>query len=181
MDALKAIQTRRSIRKYTKQPIEKEKIEILLKAAMSAPSAGDLQPWDFIVITQREKIKEIRQVHRYAKPLEGAPLCIIVCGALGRKRVWTNKLRKLLRIRYTYWVLACAAAVENMLIAAHAIGLGAVWIGIYPEQDRIRYISNMFGLPRNIRPMAVISIGYPAQVRDPVDRFNEGYIHWEKW
>lgn len=127
-EAIKNIITRRSIRQYTKQSVEKDKIEILLKAAMSAPSAGNQQPWDFIVVIQKEIIKKVRQVSQarsYAAPLEGAPLCIIVCGNLQKERYPGN------------WILDCSAATENMLLASHAIGLGAVWIGIYPEQDRI--------------------------------------------
>lgn len=181
MDALKAIQTRRSIRKYTEQPIEREKIEILLKAAMSAPSAGNQQPWDFIVVTEKETINKVRQVHRHAGPLEGAPLCIIICGNLQKEKLWASKLHKIFKIKPKYWVLDCSAATENILLAAHAIGLGAVWIGIYPGQDRMRYISRIFGLPRHIKPMAVISIGYPAEEKGPTDRFIDTNVHWEKW
>ena len=171
-EAIKNIMTRRSIRKYTGQSVEKDKIEILLKAAMSAPSAGNQQPWDFIVVTQKGIIKEVRQVSQarpYAAPLESAPLCIIVCGNLQKERYPGN------------WILDCSAATENMLLVAHAIGLGAVWIGIYPEQDRMEYISRMFNLTENIKPMAVISIGYPAEKEGPADRFIDTNVHWEKW
>ena len=168
-EVVKNIMTRRSIRKYTGQSVEKEKIEILLKAAMSAPSAGNQQPWDFIVITQKEIIKKVRQASPYAAPLEGAPLCIIVCAGLQKERFPGN------------WVLDCSAATENILLAAHAIGLGAVWIGIYPEQDRMKYLSRIFNLSGNIKPMAVISIGYPAEEKGPADRFIEANVHWEKW
>jgi len=168
-EAIKNIMTRRSIRKYTGQSVEKEKIEILLKAAMSAPSAGNQQPWDFIVVIQKEIIKKVRQASPYAAPLEGAPLCIIVCADLQKERFPGN------------WVLDCSAATENILLAAHAIGLGAVWIGIYPEQDRMKYLSRIFDLPENIKPMAVISIGYPAEEKDPADRFIDTSVHWERW
>jgi ribonuclease P protein component len=168
-EAIKNIITRRSIRKYTEQSVEREKIEKLLKAAMSAPSAGNQQPWDFIVVTQKEIIKNVRQASPYAAPLEGAPLCIIVCADLQKERFPGN------------WVLDCSAATENILLAAHAIGLGAVWIGIYPEQDRMKYISRIFNLSGNIKPMAVISIGYPAEEKGPADRFIDTNVHWEKW
>ena len=168
-EAIKNIMTRRSIRKYTGQSVEKEKIEILLKAAMSAPSAGNQQPWDFIAITQKEVIKKVRQASPHAGPLEGAPLCIIVCVNLQKERYPGN------------WVLDCSAATENILLAAHAISLGAVWIGIYPEQDRMKYLSRIFDLPENIKPMAVISIGYPAEEKGPADRFTDTNVHWEKW
>lgn len=168
-EGIKNIMTRRSIRKYTEQSIEREKIEILLKSAMSAPSADNQQPWDFIIVTQREIISKVRQASPYATPLEGAPLCIIVCADLQKERIPGN------------WMLDCSAATENILLAAHAIGLGAVWIGIYPEQDRMKYISRMFNLPKNIKPMAVISIGYPAEKKGPADRFIDTNVHWEKW
>ena len=181
MDALKAIKTRRSIRKYTEQSVEREKVEILLRAAMAAPSAGNQQPWDFIVVTQKGIINRVSRAHRYAKLLKGAPLCIIVCGNTQKERASASRLRKIFPRKSKYWVLACAAATENILLAAHAIGLGAVWIGIYPEQNPMRYISRIFGLPKSIKPMAAISIGYPAEEKDAVDRFMETNVHWEKW
>lgn len=168
-EAIKNIMTRRSIRKYTGQSVEKEKIKILLKAAMSAPSAGNQQPWDFIVITQKEIIKKVRQASPHAGPLKDAPLCIIVCVDLQKERYPGN------------WVLDCSAATENILLAAHAIGLGAVWLGAYPEQDRMEYISRIFNLQENIKPMAVISIGYPAEKKCPADRFTDTNVHWGKW
>ena len=181
MDTLKAIQTRRSIRKYIERSVEKEKVEILLRAAMAAPSAGNQQPWDFIAITQKEIINRVSRAHRYAKLLEGAPLCIIVCGNTLKERTTTSRLRKVFPRKSKYWVLACAAATENILLSAHAMGLGAVWIGIYPEQKCMRYISRIFGLPKIIKPMAAISIGYPGEEKGPADRFNNINIHWEKW
>lgn len=178
---IKNIMTRRSIRKYTEHPVEREKIEILLKAAMSAPSAGNQQPWDFIVVAQKEIINKVRQASRYAAPLEGAPLCIIVCGNLQKERLYASKLHKIFKIKPKYWVLDCSAATENILLAAHAIGLGAIWIGIYPAQHCMEYISRIFGLPKYVKPIAVISIGYPSEEKDPADRFIDTNVHWERW
>ena len=169
--AIKNILTRRSIRKYTRRLVEKEKIEILLKAAMSAPSAANEQPWDFIVVTDKKTISKVCQASPYTTPLKRARLCIIVCGNLQKER---EKFRG-------HWVLGCSAATENILLAANAIGLGAVWIGLYPVQDKMESISTTFSLPEHIKPMAVISIGYPAEKKDPADRFIDTNVHWEKW
>lgn len=131
MEALEAIYTRRSIRQFTDQPVEAEKIESLLRAAMQAPSAHNKQPWHFLIINDRSLLNQIADFHPYAKMLYKAPLALAVCGDLGKE---SND---------RYLALNCAAATQNILLAAHGLNLGAVWIAVYPREERIKR-SNFF-------------------------------------
>jgi nitroreductase len=169
MDALEAILSRRSIRRYTGQPVSGEQVEELLKAGMSAPSAGNQQPWQFIVITDRKLLAEIPRFHPYASMLPHAKVAILVCGDLQAE--WFQG----------YWVQDCSAATENILIAAHAMGLGAVWLGIYPREERVKALQKLLNLPEHIVPLSLISIGYPAEKKPPADRFDPSRIHHNGW
>lgn len=166
---MNAILTRRSIRKYTDQPVSDETVTELLQAAMAAPSAGNQQPWQFVVIRERRTLDQLAVVHPYAAMAPKAQLAIAVCGDL---RLETNE---------GYWVQDCAAATENLLIAAEAKGLGAVWLGVYPREERVASIQALLGLPDNVIPLSVVPIGYPAEHPGPADRFDPGRIHLERW
>ncbi|MFW9924250.1 MAG: nitroreductase family protein [Candidatus Thorarchaeota archaeon] len=163
------ILSRRSIRKYTKDLVSEEDIKELLRAAMQAPSAGNQQPWYFIVINDRKILDTIPKFHPYAKMLLEAPVAILVCG-----EVTTEKY-------CGYWVQDCSAATQNLLLAAHSKGLGAVWLGIYPLQERIDGFKKLMNLPTNIYPLALIALGYPAEVKESVDRFNIDKIKYNTW
>ena len=169
MDTLQAIHTRRSIRKYQDKPIPAELIRELLAAAMSAPSAGNQQPWHFVVVTDREILGRIPGINPYAAMAKNAVVAVLVCADLSLEKFPGN------------WVLDCAAAVQNLLLAAHAKGLGAVWTGIYPEKDRMEGFSSLFNLPENILPHTLIPLGYPAQKLPQEDRFKEDRIHYDCW
>lgn len=166
---MKEIFERRSIRKYTSEDVSDELITELLKAAMSAPSAGNQQPWDFIIVKDRTVLNEIPKVHQYAQMLKEAPVAIIVCGALDREK------------HKGYWMQDCAAAIENILIEAQFLGLGAVWLGVYPREDRVTGLINLLGIPENVIPLAVISIGHPAESKEASQRYDEKKIHVNKW
>jgi nitroreductase len=167
---MKEIFERRSIRKYTDQDIPDELIMELLKAAMAAPSAGNQQTGDYIIVKNRAAFSEIPKFHPNAQMLPEARLAIIVCGVPERE------------VKYTgYWVQDCAAATENILIEAQYLGLGAVWLGIYPHEDRIKGLRELFEIPEKIMPFAVISVGYPARIKEASQRFDEQKIHIEKW
>ena len=166
---MEEIFNRRSIRKYTDQPVEKEKIEKLLRAAMQAPSAWNQQPWEFIVVQDRAKLQRLSAVSPYAKMLAEAPLALILLGNAGR-------------IKYPdYWQQDMGAAAENILLAAVSLGLGAVWLGIHPTKVRIKEIRAMFGLKEDSWPYCMISVGYPGkgQQNKFVDRFDETRVHYE--
>lgn len=166
---MKEIFERRSIRKYTGKDVSDESIKELLKAAMSAPSAGNQQPWDFIVVKDRTVLNEIPKVHPYAQMLKEAPVAIIVCGVLEREK------------HVGYWMQDCAAAIENILIEAQFLGLGSVWLGVYPREDRVDGLKKLFEIPENVIPLAVISIGYPAESKEASQRYDEKKIHLNKW
>ncbi|MDD2703429.1 MAG: nitroreductase family protein, partial [Candidatus Omnitrophica bacterium] len=164
-----AILKRRSIRKYTEKPVSREIIGELLKAAMSAPSAGNEQPWQFIVIDDRRVLAEIPKIHPHARMVNDAPAAILVCGDLKKE------------IHKGFWVQDCSAAAENILIAVSEKGLGAVWVGFYPEEDRVRAARKLLGIPEDVVPLALIPVGYPAQELPPVNRFDADRIHYNGW
>jgi nitroreductase len=169
VDTLDAILTRRSIRRYTGKAVSEALIRTLLNAAMSAPSAGNEQPWQFILITERRLLDEIPTFHPYADMLGEASVAILVCGDLELERYKGS------------WVQDCSAATENLLLAAHAKGLGAVWVGIYPKDNRVQRMQKLLGLPAHVIPLALVPIGYPAERIPPVDRYDGTRIHSNGW
>ncbi len=169
MEVIEAILTRRSIRKYSREKITDKQIEIILKAAMYAPSAMNQQPWHFIVIDDREKLNRIMEVHPYSKMLKEAGLAILVCGD------------ERLQLSKGYWVVDCGAATQNLLLAAHGIGLGAVWLGVHPREERKLGIRKIFNLPDHVQPFSLISIGYPAEEKLFPQRFKPERIHKNTW
>ena len=165
MDVLEAIHSRRSIRKYTDETVAPETIKELLSAAMSAPSAVNAQPWAFIVIDDRELLDEIPQYSPYAAMTHEAPLAILVCGNTSLEKA------------PGFWVQDCSAAIQNLLLAAHALGLGAVWTGIYPMEDRVEGFRKAFELPEHVIPLGLVPLGYPAQKAGPQDRYMEEKVY----
>ena len=166
---MEAILSRRSIRKYTKKNVPKKLINKILEAAMSAPSAGNEQPWHFIVINNIQILSEIPTFHNHAEMLKEAALGILVCND---KNMEKHK---------DMWIQDCSAATENMLIAIHANGLGAVWLGVYPRKERIDGLINLLNIPNHIIPFSLVSIGYPAEQKPKTNRYNKSRIHYNKW
>lgn len=160
---------RRSIRSFTDKDVGAAAVKNILRAAMAAPSAGNQQPWQFIVVTDAQGRKKVSGCSPYAKAAAEAPVAIVVCGDLSLEK------------HQGYWVQDCSAAVENMLLEVTSQGLGAVWLGVYPRQDRVTYLQKLFSLPEPIVPFAVIPVGYPAHELPPVDRYNEARVHYERW
>jgi nitroreductase len=167
MDIIKAINSRRSIRKYTAAPVDDETIIAILKAGMYAPSAMNKQPWEFIVFNDEKKIRELIKVHPSSKMLAGAARAILVCCDMNRVH------------DPGYMPVDCSAAVQNILLAAHGLGLGACWVGIHPRQERKDLMTKLFSLPGNIEPFAVISLGHPDETKETPERFYPGKIRWE--
>ena len=168
MDAMEAILTRRSIRKYTKQPVSDEVLKKLLEAAMCAPSASNRQPWCFVVINDRKVLDEIPNYHPYAQMLKEAPVAILVC--CDRDLQMGD-----------YGVQDCSAVTQNILLAAHAKGLGAVWLGVYPTESRVTDIKKLLNLPEHIIPISLISIGYPVEQKPRLDRYRADRVHHNHW
>lgn len=169
MDALKAILSRRSIRKYTAEAISEPCIQTVIEAGMYAPSAGNQQPWHFIVIRNKQMLSTIPQYHPHAQMLKEAAAAVLVCGDLSLEK------------HKGYWIQDCSAAVENMLLAAHAQGLAAVWLGIYPREDRVAGLRKLMGIPEQVVPFALIPLGYAAETKSSENRFKKERIHEEKW
>jgi nitroreductase len=169
MDTLEAIRTRRSVRRYEDRAVPKELVEKLLAAAMAAPSARNAQPWQFVVIDDRAVLAEVARINPNAQMAGHAPLGILVCGDLS------------LELSPGYWVVDCAAAVENMLLAAHALGLGAVWTGVYPRQERMDGLRRLVKLPDNVIAHSLVVLGYPTEQPPPRDAFRADRIHRNGW
>jgi nitroreductase len=169
MDATKAILSRRSIRKYTEEPVSGDDIEALLTAAMHAPSAVNEQPWHFVIIQDRKTLEAISRLSPTAPMVKYAPLAIAVCA--------DRNLEKFPGL----WALDCSAATENILLAATARGLGAVWTAVYPFDDRVDGIKKLLKMPDDVVPLCIIPVGRPAETPAPVNRFNPSRIHHDTW
>ena len=166
---IEAIIKRRSIRCYAGRDVDKSAIKLLLKSAMYAPSARNEQPWHFIVIDSRELMNRIMKVHPYASMLSEASVAILVCGD------------EKLELSKGYWPVDCAAATQNLLLAAYSLGLGAVWLGVYPRRERQDGIREIFRLPSHVHPFSLISVGYPAEEKAVPERYKEERIRWNCW
>jgi nitroreductase len=169
MDVMEAILTRRSIRRYTSEKVSEEQIEVLLRAAMAAPSAGNAQPWHYIVIDEGAILEEIHTFHPFSEMLPGAALAILVCG--------DEKLEN----HPGHWEQDCSAATQNILLAAHGNGLGAVWLGIEPDQERVKRFRDMFGLPEHIHPVSLVALGHPDEVKRVSNRYKAERIRRNHW
>lgn len=169
MDAFDAILTRRSIRKYKKKIISDELLQNLLVAAFSAPSAGNQQPWHFVILDDRKILNVIHTFHPSARMVIEADKAILVCGDLDLEKF------------KGYWMIDCAAATQNILLAAHSLGLGACWLGLYPREGRVAGMRKLLHLPPHIIPFALISLGYPAEIKPREDRYDPSRVHHNKW
>ena len=166
MDIMRA---RRSIRRYSGEPVTGELVTTMLEAAMAAPSAGNEQPWEFIVITERGVLEALHQVHPHSSMLLEAPVAIAVCGDTRREK------------HPGMWVEDCSAATENILLEAENLGLGAVWLGVYPHEERVVSISNILGLPPSVVPLSLVAVGHPAEHKAPSQRFDAARVHRNHW
>jgi nitroreductase len=169
MEAIEAIYTRGSVRKYKQKEISDDIIKMIIKAGMQAPSAGNEQPWQFLIIKDKNILNKIPKINPYAAMTKDAMLGIMVLGDLSLEKF------------KGFWVQDCSACVENILLSAHALGLGAVWTAIYGLPERVASFKKLFGLPENVIPFAFIPLGYPDQGILVEDRFNEQRIHYNKW
>jgi nitroreductase len=166
---MEVILTRRSVRRYADQPVPDALLTDLLRAAMAAPSAGNQQPWQFVVVRDRAVLEAVAGANPYGEMARHAPLAVIVCADLKRENV------------PGFWVQDCAAATENLLLAAHASGLGAVWCGTYPLEERMQRIRAAVGLPEDVIPFAVVPVGYPVERPAPADRYDADRVHLDRW
>jgi nitroreductase len=169
MDALEAINTRRSIRAYSARPVSLDRVRELVRAAMHAPSAGNEQPWHFIILTERAILDRIPDFHPHAGMVAEAPVAVLVCADPRQEK------------HPGMWVQDLAAATQNLLLAAHAMGLGAVWVGIHPREERIQALRELIPMPEAIVPFALVPLGYPTEQTESEDRFRPERIHTNIW
>jgi nitroreductase len=163
------ILARRSVRRYTAQDVEEKDVRKLLEAGMSAPSAGNERPWHFVVIKDRRTLEGVMDFHPYAKMLKECAGAILVCGDPSLEKY------------PGFWVQDCSAATENILVMAVQIGLGAVWLGIYPIEERVKGLQKLIGVPEGVVPFSLIPFGHPDEERKIIDRYEEDRVHREKW
>jgi nitroreductase len=167
---MKEIFSRRSIRKYENRPVEDDQLQKLLRAAMYAPSAGNEQPWHFVVIKDRKKLDEITTFHPYSQMLKEAPLAIIPCADTS-----------IAKYDGSFWIQDISASIQNILLQAEALGLGTCWCGVYPVEKLVKEVSYLVNLPEHIIPVAIIAVGYPLEKREVSDRFKPDRVHYENW
>lgn len=172
IDALSVIHSRKSVRQYTGQPVTKEELLVLLKAGMAAPTAVDRRPWAFVVVQDDATLAKLAEGLPNSKMIVKAGAAIVVCGDLSK--ALTGKGQQ-------FWVQDCSAATENILLAAEATGLGAVWTGMYPDEERVQYVQKVLGIPKDVIPLNVIAVGHPVGTEQPKEKFDPSNIHWEKW
>jgi nitroreductase len=165
-ERLKIIFSRRSIRQYTDEPLSETEIQSLLEAGMAAPSASNKKPWHFIVVIDRQTLRALADLHPYGKMLPSAAACIAVCGDPALSDLWT---------------VDCAAATENILIAAAGLGLGAVWLGVHGRPERERALCELLGIPEQIGLLSLVSIGHPAEAKEARTQYDPDRRHWNRW
>ncbi len=168
-NTIDTIYDRRSVRKYIDKEVNPDLVDEILRAAMFAPSGCNKQPWHFVVFNDKEVIKEVKLMHPYATALSTAPVCIMVCGDTEKE------------MAPGFYQVDCSAAIENMILAAKALGLDTCWMGIYPWEETMTAFSKRFNLPENIKPFALISVGYSDVKQERPRRYDSSRIHYNKW
>jgi nitroreductase len=169
-DPIANILRRRSIRQYQDRPVEVEKLELLLQAAMAAPSACNSRPWEFIVVTEAAVLERIRDKLMFAR--YNAPAAIAV---LGNPGIANNSVAK------RYWVQDCCAAIENMLIAAPGLGLGTVWIGVHPLPSMEKAVRAILEIPEEVVPLGLVYTGYPGEEKTPRTHYDPYRVYWQRY
>lgn len=168
METIKAIMTRRSIRTWTNEPVTEEERQIILAAAMNAPSAADARPWHFVTLNDPEKINAFTDMGGTEMLVEST-FMVLVCGDPGKE------------IYPGFWPQDCSCAAQNMQLAAHDIGIGAVWIAIYPLEERVQKCRAILGVPEKMVPFALLAMGVPNEVLPPEERFDPTMVHLNGW
>jgi nitroreductase len=166
-DLLDLMYTRRSVREYTDEPVSDEQVETMLKAAMAAPSADDLQPWHFVVVSKRKVLDKLAAVHKYAYMLEQAPVAIVVCGDQ--------------EVSERHWVEDTCTATQNLLLAATALGLGGVWISLYPKKKYQKYVRDILDIPDHVGVLCIVALGHAAEKKKARTQYNPKRVHHDEW
>ena len=171
-DTLKTIFARKSVRTYRSEAVSDEKLQVLVRAGMAAPTAVDKRPWEFVVVTDRAVLKQLADALPYAKMADRAAAAIVVGGDV--RKQWGG-------MESDYWIMDCSAATQNILLAAESMGLGAVWTAVYPEESRVRAVRQILGIPHHVVPLNLIPVGMPAGREKAKDKYDPRQVHWNKW
>jgi nitroreductase len=158
---------RRSIRAYTSQAVAEDDVNALLEAAMAAPSAANKKPWHFVVVTDRKVLDALAEAHPYGSMLSRAALAVAVCADPG--------------VSEAYWVQDCSAATENLLVAVSTLGLGAVWLGCHPRDERKSAVRRVLGIPESIEVLSLVSVGHPDEEKPARTQYDASRVHWQGW
>jgi len=171
-DVLSVIHQRKSVRNYTEESVAPDQLETLVKAGFAAPTARNRQPWEFIVITDRETLNRLAEGLRLGKMLASAPAAIAVCG--NSNEFLEDEDREM-------WIQDCSAAAQNMLLAAEGLNLGAVWVGVLPGKQRMEHVAQVLKLPDRIIPLCIVSVGHPTGFEKPKDKYRPTKVHFQAW
>lgn len=163
---LDLIKCRRSVRQYTPEPIADADIQAMLEAAMAAPSASNIKPWEFVVVRDRELCRKLADTHPYSKMAAEAAVVFVICGRENESR---------------HWVEDASAATQNLLLAAAGLGLGAVWVACYPGAEREGHVRQLLGLPDSLRILCLVPAGHPAEVKAPRTQFDASRVHYDRY
>jgi nitroreductase len=166
-DLLDLLYSRRRVRDFTDEAVSDEQVETMLKAAMAAPSAQDLRPWHFVVVRKRKTLDKLADVHKYAYMLEKAPLAIVICGDE--------------KISEKHWVEDTCVATQNLLLAATALGLGGVWISLYPKKKHQKYVRELLDIPDHVGVLCALAVGHPPGKKTVRPKYDVERVHQEEW
>jgi len=161
---LELIKKRRSIRRYTDEPVSDADVKAMLEAAMAAPSADNLQPWEFVVVREEGLRRRLAETHPWSRMGADAPVVFVVCGHERQS---------------SHWVEDTSAATQNLLLAAAGLGLGAVWVGVYPTSRSEAHVRSALGIPRELRVLCLVPVGHPAESKSPHTKYDERKVHYE--
>lgn len=180
--AIEVMMTRASVRSFTGEAVSQEQLETILKAGMAAPSAMNGQPWRFVVLTDKDKIESIFGGTPRSGMFTSAGAVIVVCGqTTSMRKPFGQPDAEETEQPNIFWFEDCSAAAENILLAAHALGLGAVWTAGYPAENRVEPVAAALGLPQNVLPLCIIPVGVPTEPAAPKDKWKPENIHWNQW
>lgn len=171
-ETIQTILNRKSVRDYGKQPVEREQIDLLLRAALAAPSGRDARPWELIALNDTGLLNKLGNGLTHGKALLTAQAALAVCG---------NTHKETTEIGKVFLIQDCAAAAQNILLAAESLGLGAVWLAVYPDQDRMNLLWKLLSLPYSVVPFCIVALGHPASPAQAKDKYDEACIHWNRW
>jgi nitroreductase len=166
-NVLDLMYSRRAIRDFTDEEVTDEQLEAMLMAAMAAPSVGELRPWHFVVVRKRKTLDALAQVHKYAYMLEKASMAIVICGDE--------------EISERHWVEDTCVATQNLLLAATALGLGGVWISLYPKKKYQRHVRELLDIPGHVGVLCILALGHPAEKKKVSTKYDHKRVHQEDW